>query len=189
MASVPDSSALGRPHRSVPSLGNMSQVASGRLCHGLVAGLITVLCLLFVWYFVLPLLAGSRRAIVPQVLANLRRIDAAKEMWAADHAATNGAIVTERDLVDYLRPRPNSTALMRPVSSELYRLNALGVPPEAQLQEALGARFPKGPLFRFSRSAGYEVRLPNPQGGANGWQPFSSSANRALPAAAPRRSP
>lgn len=171
-------------------LGNMSHEPSRPIPAGLVLGLILALCLLLVWFFVLPRLAGSNKAKVPQVVGNLKQIDLAKQFWASDHAATNGAAVTEQDLMGYLRV-PGSTGLLASVDSEIYRLNAVGTPPEAQLQRAFGSRFPKGTLIRWTTNAGCEILLPNNpvQGGANGWQPLYSLTNRMPAAAAPRRSP
>lgn len=155
---------------------------------GLVAWLIVALCLLFAWYFVLPKLAGSSKAKVPQAVGNLKQINLAKQAWALDHAATNGAAVTEQDLMSYRR-MPGSTGLVTSVDSETYRLNAIGMPPEAQLQKAFGSRFPKGTLIRWTANAGCEILLPNPQGGADGSQSFNSETNWTSAAAASRRSP
>ena len=116
------------------------------------------------------------------------QIDLAKQAWALDHAATNGAAITEQDLMGYLRVQ-GSTGLVTSVDSEIYRVNAIGTPPEAQLQRAFGSRFPKGTLIRWTTKADCEILLPNPQGGANGWQPLYSLTNRMPEAAAPRRSP
>jgi hypothetical protein len=151
-------------------------------------GIVLAVLLLLVWVFVLPRLAGSSKAKVPQVVANLKQIDLAKQMWASDHAGTNGAVVTEQELMRYLRV-PGRTSLVATVDSEVYRVNAIGTPPEAQLQMPFGPAFPKGTLVRWSTTAGTEILLPNPQGGANGWQPLYSGANRTPAAAAPRRSP
>ena len=166
----------------------MSQEPSKRISPILVAGLVPAFCLMLVWFFVLPRLAGSNGAKVPQVVGNLRQIDLAKQAWALDHAATNGATVTEQDLLSYLRV-PGRTGLVGAVDSEIYRLNAIGTPPEAQLRKALGSKFPKGTLVRWTTNAGCEILLPNPQGGANGWRPSYSMTNRMPETAAPRRSP
>jgi hypothetical protein len=154
----------------------------------LAVGLIVALCLLFAWYFVLPKLAGSSKAKVPQVVGNLKQVDLAKQAWAWDHAATNGAAVTEQDLMGYLRVT-GSTGLVTSVDSEIYTLNAIGTPPEAQLQRPFGSRFPRGTLIRWTTNAGCEILLPNQQGGASGWQPLYSLTNRMPERAAPRRSP
>ena len=166
----------------------MSHEPSRSVSPGLIAGLVVALCFLMVWYFVLPMLAGSSRAKVPQVVGNLRQIDLAKQMWAVDHAATNGVPVTEQDLSGYLRV-PGRTGLVAAIDSEVYRLNAIGTPPEAQLHRAFSSRFPEGTLIRWTTNAGCEILVPNPQGGGNGWQPLSSLARRTPEATAPRRSP
>ena len=154
----------------------MSQEPSKPISPVMVAGLVVALCLMLVWFSVLPPLAGSSKAKVPQVVGNLRQIDLAKQTWALEHAATNGATVTEQDLLSYLRV-PGRTGLVGAVDSEIYRLNAIGTPPEAQLQKAFGSRFPKGTLVRWTTNAGCEILLPNPQGGANGWQSLYSMTN------------
>ena len=150
--------------------------------------MIVALSWLLIWFFVLPRLAGSTKAKVPQVVGNLRQIILAKQAWALDHAATNGAAVTEQDLIGYLGV-PGRTGLVASVDSETYRVNAIGTPPEAQLQRAFGSSLPTGTLVRWTTNAGCEILLPNPQGRANGWQPLYSLTSRRPEGAAPRRSP
>jgi hypothetical protein len=166
----------------------MSHQPSRPVSSVLVVGLVVTLSWSLVWLFVLPRLAGSTRAKVPQVVGNLQQIDLAKQIWAKDHAATNGAAVTEQDLAGYLGG-PGRTGLVAFVDSEVYRLNAIGTPPEAQLQRAIGTLLPRGTLVRWTTNAGCEILLPNLQGGANGWQPLYSVRGRTPAAAAPRRSP
>ena len=156
---------------------------------GFLFALLIVFGLVFIIANLLPSLGGGGKPKLPQIIGNLRQIYLAKEMWAADHAATNGAAVSEPDLVQYLRPRPGSTGLVASVDGEFYRPNAIGTPPEARLERPFGTRFPSGTLVRWSTNAGCEILLPNPQGGANGWQPLSSLSKRTSGAAAPRRSP
>ena len=151
--------------------------------------LVVIGCAAVIVAYVLPSLSGSRRAKLPEIIGNLKQIDLAKQMWASDHLATNGTVVSERELLGYLRPPPGSAGLVRPVDSEVYEPNAVGIPPEAKLERAFGSRFPKGTLVRWSTNAGCEILLPNPQGGANGWQPLYSATNRTPAAAGARRSP
>jgi hypothetical protein len=167
----------------------MNQVPPPIVRPGFVLSLIVAIGVLFIVAKLLPDVGGSKRAKLPQVIGNLRQIDLAKQMWAADHAATNGASVSERDLAEYLRLPPGSTGLVTSVDWEVYRPNGVGRPPEAQLEKPFGSRFPKGTLVRWSTNTGCEILLPNPQGGATGWQPLYSATNRTPAAAAPRRSP
>jgi hypothetical protein len=148
-----------------------------------VLSLVVALGLLLLVAELLP--SGSRRPKLPRVVMNLMQIDLAKQMWASEHAAANGAVVTEQQLIDRLR-LPGRTGLVAVVDSEIYRVNAIGTPPEALLERPFGPRFPKGTLLRWSTNAGCEILLPNPQGGANGWQPLYSGTSRMSPAAAPR---
>jgi hypothetical protein len=168
----------------------MNHGPSRRVSSVLGVGVVVALSWSFFWFLVLPRLVGpmSTKAKVPQVVGNLRQIDLAKRIWAEEHAATNGAAVTEQDLTDYLKV-PGRTGLVATVDSETYRLNAIGTPPEAQLQRDFSARFPKGTCIRWTSNAGCEILLPNPQGGANGWQPLYSVTVRTSEGAAPRRSP
>ena len=121
--------------------------------------------------------AGSHRPKLLRVAGNLMRIDIAKKMWASDHAATNGTVVTEADLMQYLKVA-GRTGLVTTIDSEVYRVNAIGTPPEAQLQKPLEARFPKGTLVRWDTNAGPQILLPNPQGGTNVWQPPYSDGGK-----------
>ena len=146
-------------------------------------------CAVIIAAYALPSLTRSGKAKLPQIVGNLRQIDLAKQMWASDHAATNGAAVSEQDLAEYLRPRPGFTRLVASVDGEVYRPNTFGTPPEARLERPFGTRFPTGTLVRWSTNAGCEILLPNQQGGANGWQPLYSGTNQVSPAAAARRSP
>jgi hypothetical protein len=167
----------------------MSQPPRQPVRPGFLFALLIVFGLVFIIPYLLPTLGGSGKAKLPQIIGNLRQIYLAKELWASDHAATNGAAVSEPDLVQYLRPRPGSTGLVASVDGEVYRPNAIGTPPEAKIERAFGSRFPKGTIIRWATNAGCEILVPNPQGRANGWQPLSSLANRTPEPAAPRRSP
>jgi hypothetical protein len=171
-------------------LGNMSQAPRQLVRPALVANLVVALVLALLVCVFLPMLGGSRRGKLPRIVMNLARIGAAKEMWASDRAATNGAAVSNQDLIPFLGEGPGSTGWIASVDSEVYRVNPVGVPPETRLESAYGGgSLPKGTRLRWSKNAGCEKLLPNQQGGANGWQPLYSWTNRAAPEAATRRSP
>lgn len=150
--------------------------------------LVVIGCAAIIIAYALPSLTRGGKAKLPQVIGNLKQIDLAKQMWASDHAATNGAVVTEQELTQYLRV-PGRTGLVAIVDSETYRANVIGTPPEAQLRRSFGPRFPEGTRVRWRTNAGTEILWPNPQGGANGWQPLYRGTNRTPAEAAPRRSP
>ncbi len=72
---------------------------------------------------------------MPLVINNLKQIEIAKPLWAADRAATNEVTVLESDLMEYLLSHPGSTGLVDSVDGEVYRPNAIGTPAETQLEE------------------------------------------------------
>lgn len=156
---------------------------------GFVLALLIVFGLFFIIASLLPSFGGSRKAKLPQVLNNLRQIEIVKEIWASEHAASNGAAVSDSELAAYLNPRQGSTGLVASVAGEVYRANAIGTPAEARLERPIGTRFPMGTLVRWSTNVGCEILLPNQQSGANGWQPLYSGTNRISRAAGSRRSP
>lgn len=135
-----------------------------------------LICGFVVWMWLPPTHPGSGKPVLPLITRNLREIEHAKEKWASEHGASNGAAVSQQDLAPYLTPRPS-------VAGEVYRHNVVGSPAEARLERPLGTRFPTGTVVRWSANAGCEIRLPNEQGRANGWQPLSSVTN-AIPSAA-----
>lgn len=76
----------------------------------------------------LPSLRHSRNAAknTDTVVANLRRIEAAKEQYASDHHKEPGTKVSMKDLVKngYLAAEP------KPVGGGAYVVNAIGTPAE-----------------------------------------------------------
>lgn len=146
-------------------------------------------CAAVILAYSLPSRVRGGKAKLPRIVFNLRLIDNAKQMWASDHAATNGTEVSKEDLMPYLGA-PGSTQWIASIDSEVYRVNAIGTAPETQLESAYGGgSLPKGTRLRWTQNMACEKLLPNPQGGANGWQPLSSNTSRTSTAAAPRRSP
>ena len=125
----------------------MSREPSISISPGLV-GLVVVLCVLFVWHFVLPMLAGSRKSTVISVVNNLKQIELAKEMWASDRSATGALQVSAQDLAIYMGQPLGSSNLVRSVMGERYIINPLGVAPEAQLARDSG-RWPSGTVIRL----------------------------------------
>jgi hypothetical protein len=107
-----------------------------------------VLCGLFVWYFVLPALGGSRKSRVIGVVNNLSHIELAKDMWASDHGATGKVQVSAQDLAIYMGQSTGASNLVNPVMGERYFINPLGVAPEAQLARD-SSRWPSGTVIRL----------------------------------------
>ena len=155
----------------------------------LLAVLVVALCLLFVWYFVLPALTRSRKSKVVSVVSNLRQIELMKEMWASDHGVTGSVRVSEQDLAPYAYGY-SSNGLARPVIGERYIIHRLGVGPEAQLTQAY-KKLPAGTVIRLRPESNrlYRIFLPKPQVGGNGKQSVGSDTNPMSAAAASRRSP
>ena len=89
--------------------------------HGFAVLLLIALGLFFLAWNLLPTLTGSRRAGLLAIVSNLRQVDIAKQMWASEHSATNGAQVTDEDLARYLGPHKGSTGLVASAFSEAYR--------------------------------------------------------------------
>jgi hypothetical protein len=125
----------------------------------------------------LPATVHSGPSTVGKIYSRLRQIELAKQMWAEDHGATGSARVTEQDLAPYLRRPSGSTGLVDSVVGEQYRINAVGVEPEATLTRQLGKgahAFPKGTVIRLRANAPlrYDIVLPNPAA-----QPESSTGH------------
>ena len=99
------------------------------------------------------------------VMNNLRRLDAAKQIWALEHGQTNAAAVpTMEDLAPYLRgPRDgeglDATTGIKPVAGERYFIKSLAESPEAELMRELDGR-PKGTVFRMATNVADEIVLP-----------------------------
>ncbi len=164
----------------------MNQERPTPISRGLAAALVVVLCVLFVWDFVLPSLGGSNKSKVISVVNNLNQIELAKELWASDHGATGAVQVSVQDLARYMGQPASSSSLVKPVMGERYIINPLGVAPEAQLARD-SSRWPSGTVIRLHAQP--TVLLPNQQGGASGRQPIRPETNSASAAAASRRSP
>jgi hypothetical protein len=121
------------------------------------------------------------------IMANLRLIEGAKQVWALDHHQTGPVAVTKEDLAPYLTHPPYVNGFPKPVAGEQYTIGLLTESPEAELTHELG-QMPKGTRFLLAET-NEGIILPNPQGGANGGQPAHLETNRTPAAAAPRRSP
>lgn len=57
-------------------------------------------------------------------IANLRQIDGAKEQWALENNATDGAAITIAQVASYLKAEPTC-----PAGTAAYTPNAIGTPP------------------------------------------------------------
>jgi hypothetical protein len=126
-----------------------------------------------------------------RIVNNLRQIDGAKQFWALEHHSTGSVQLTSQDLATYLRHLGHARSrdgFVASVDGERYLINALDVPPEARLSRQLG-NLPAGAILRLDTDAQTNGGQPNPQGGANGRQPFGSETNGTSPAAASHRSP
>ena len=134
----------------------------------MVYGLVVVVLLLVGWNL-LPLLSQSRRSPIVAILFHVKRLDLAKQQWAADHKATNGTPVSGTDLRPYLGADSNATNLFPQVLSELYVPNPIGAPAHAQLQKGYRA-LPKMSLLRWGTNNNREIWVPTPQGGMTQWQ-------------------
>ena len=61
--------------------------------------------------------------------ANLSAIDGAKQTWAAEHGKTNGAAVTQADLLPFLRKMPECP------KGGSYTIGLIGEPPKCSFLE------------------------------------------------------
>ena len=152
----------------------------------LLLGLFGLACLVAL---LLPAFVGGGPSKTFRIVNNLRKIEEMKQVWASDHGVTGSVRITEQDLAPYAYGY-SSNGLARPVGGERYIIHRLGVGPEAQLTQTYG-KLPAGTVVRLRSESNrlFRVFLPNPQGGANGRQPFHSEINRTSAAAASRRSP
>jgi len=102
------------------------------------------------YFFVLPNLGGSHRAMAPRIFSNLKQIEIAKQMWAEDHSVTGAVQITKQDLDPYLR-RPSSqySNFVSPIIYEHYIISPLGISPEAVLTQSWKA-WPSGTVFRLN---------------------------------------
>lgn len=91
------------------------------------------------------------------ISANLKQIDAAKEVWTIEHHATGAVLLALNDLPDFLG-RETRERIERPRFGEIYRIMPLGVSPEAELTKEVDGR-PKGTILRLSGGS-LDVVLP-----------------------------
>ena len=116
------------------------------------------LCLIA--WIAIPNFAGSRWSKRTGIINNLRQIDAAKDMWRWEHRATTSGEIAWQQLEPYLRRSPYAGELVPSVAGEIYRLNPLGIGPEAQLTRRVEV-WPKGTIIRLDPGQGsYTTVLP-----------------------------
>ena len=145
--------------------------------------------LLWVMHGVFNHLGGIPVRQIRKVLANLKQIETAKQMWARDHAVTGAEQVRLGDLRSYLPPH-FSNELSQSVMGERYVINPIGIRPEAVLTRAVGGLH-SGATIRFGAAPDPSAFTASPkqQGTADGGQPVRLETNGARAAAASRRSP
>jgi hypothetical protein len=80
------------------------------------------------------------------IMNNLRRIQAAKQLWALENRKSEGTPVTEPDLADYFRG-----GWVSPIIGETYQIHPVGTPPTAIVPKSIR-----------NLPAGGAIRLPNP---------------------------
>lgn len=97
---------------------------------------------------ILPGLAGGGPSTRGKILSNLKQIDVLKQLWASDHSLTNTVEMSEQDLASYLPQGHRLNEIIKPIIGELYRINPLGVSPEAILTQRLG-KYPAGASIRL----------------------------------------
>ena len=104
-------------------------------------------------YFAVPNHAGKRTRDFLGVVNTLRQIDAAKQQYVIDHKAPAGSTVTREQLLEYIPER------FWERHAE-YRLNAIGVLPEAVLPSRFDDLPAKTIIRLQTNSPGYLVALP-----------------------------
>jgi prepilin-type N-terminal cleavage/methylation domain-containing protein len=81
---------------------------------------------------IIPNIGRNReRAQLKMIEQNLRKIEAAKNLWALENSVGNGATPTLEDLRQF-------DGVPKPIAGEQYSPNALGAPPSATLSGRLG---------------------------------------------------
>jgi hypothetical protein len=113
-----------------------------------------LLLLAFVVSVAIPNFAGSHRSKAHAIVSNLRQLDGAMQQWGLDHGQTGTVVVTEENLVPYLRHPP------KPVAGERYVLKTLAESPEAHLTHKVEL-WPAGSVLRLSTNGDFEVVSPN----------------------------
>jgi len=118
---------------------------------GLLTGLAVVALLVFFATMPRP---GSRTRAYHGIVITLGQIDAAKQQYAIDHKLPAGSVVTREQLREYLREEFwNKHAD--------YRLNAIGVPPEAMLPRAFDGLSANTVIRLHTNDLKYDIVLPN----------------------------
>jgi hypothetical protein len=148
--------------------------------------LLLVCCLVLAWSFI-PCFVESNRSKPHLIAQNLMQLEGAVQQWALVHKRPDTAMVTKQDVAPYLQQLRHN-GWVESVAGEIYTLRGVTDSPQAELTRELGGR-PKGTIFRMGTNGALETILPNPQGRANGRQPFRSETKPTSGAAASRRSP
>lgn len=101
----------------------------------IVVGIIGLLAIAIV-----PNISRNReRAQLQMIQQNLRKIDAAKNLWALENSKGNGATVTS----DELKPYDGSP---KAIAGETYSVNPIGTPPTATLSGKLWTNGPNSTI-------------------------------------------
>ena len=103
--------------------------------------LIVVVVLAAIVFLAIQPRPGSRTRAYLGIVNTLRQIDGAKQQYAIDHNLTAGSVISREQLLEYLREESwNKHAD--------YRINVIGVPPEAELPRAFDG-LPATTVFRL----------------------------------------
>jgi len=102
----------------------------------------------------IPNYVRSPRSKTMAIINNLRQLDSAMQQSAFEHGKTGAVVVTEQDVLPYLRYS------LKPIAGERYVFKTLSQPPEAQLTHRFEGR-PKGSVLRLNTNGTFDVILPN----------------------------
>jgi hypothetical protein len=87
-----------------------------------IAGYVAVVVFIFAgWHWLRNGDSGSGHALSP-IFNNLRILEGAKEQWALEHHATNGALPAAAELTPYLK----GGEFPAPAAGEIYTINPVG---------------------------------------------------------------
>jgi hypothetical protein len=141
----------------------------------------TVIICLTVWYILIPaifaIFTPPHRRLSPYtiIIPQLKQVELSKQLWAEDHHATNGTLVSTNDLQGYVGASFSFVKLWRLDEPVAYQINAIGEPPFVVLESDSSAlKFPKGTLFRHAGTTGVEVKLPQ----SENWETIASARQR-----------
>ena len=142
--------------------------------------------LLLLGWILGPFLVRGGPSTGGRIRSNLRQINHLKQMWASDHSITGAVEITEQDLATLLPPSSRPGGVVVPVAGEQYRINPLGVSPEAILTRRLG-KYPPGTIIRLETKLSSGASLSNPTVQRTGASRSAWGTNSTSSAAGSRR--